>query len=188
MSESTQPQKPPENIVLIGFMGSGKSTVGRLLARRLRFGFLDTDLLIEERARMPIAEIFKHHGEAHFRERESAVIESLLGVKRHVFATGGGIVTRPENIPLLRKLGLVVLLKADPEEIYRRVSRKDNRPLLHVENPRERVLEMMAERSSMYEKAAQFQVDSTTLDHDGVAALIIDEARRIFGWPEPARA
>src|SRR5437773_2708700 len=119
MLESTQPQSPPENIVFIGFMGSGKSTVGRLVARRLRFQFLDTDALVEERARMTIPEIFKRHGEAHFRERETGVLESLKGARRHVFATGGGIVAVPGNIPLLRSLGMVVLLDADPEEIYR---------------------------------------------------------------------
>jgi shikimate kinase len=188
MSEFTQPKKPPENIVLIGFMGSGKSTVGRQVARRLRFQFLDTDMLIEERARMPIPEIFKRHGEPHFRERESSVLESLLGTRRHVFATGGGVVTRPENIPLLRELGLVVLLKADPEEIYRRVSRNTDRPLLQVENPKERAFELMAERAPLYEAAAQFQVDSTGRRHEEVATLIVEEARRIFGWPEPARA
>jgi len=183
-----QSNTPPKNIVLIGFMGSGKSTVGRLVARRLRFQFLDTDQLIEERARMSIPELFKRDGEERFRERETDVLESVIGVKRHVFATGGGIVTQPRNIPLLRKLGLVVLLSADPEEIYRRVSRNADRPLLHVENPRERVLTMMAERQSAYEEAAQFRVDTTTLKHDEVATLIVTEARRVFGWPEPAKA
>ena len=136
---------------------------------------------------MSIPEIFERHGEPHFRERETAVLESLLGVRRHVFATGGGIVTEPRNLPILRQLGLVVLLKADPEEIYRRVSRNTERPLLQVENPRERVFEMMAERQPLYEQAAQFQVDSTTLRHEEVATLIINEARRVFGWREPAK-
>jgi shikimate kinase len=182
--------KPPasDNIVLIGFMGSGKSSIGRLLARRLRFQLLDTDKLIEERSQMRIAEIFERHGEAYFRDRETAVLESLLGKRRHVFATGGGIVTRPRNIEILRQLGFVVLLKADPEEIFRRVSRNSDRPLLKVENPRERVLTMMAEREPLYREAAQFEVDSTGLRHEEVAARILDEARRVFGWPNPATA
>jgi len=188
MSESTQAQTPPENIVLIGFMGSGKSTIGRLVGRRLRFQFLDTDHLVADRARMTIPEIFEKHGEEYFRERETSVLSSLLGVKRHVFATGGGIVTLPRNLPLLRSLGLVVLLSADPEEIYRRVSRNADRPLLQVENPKERVLEMMAARRASYEEAAQFEVNTTTLRHDEVATIIINEARRVFGWPEPAKA
>ena len=188
MPDSLQPDPPPENIVLIGFMGSGKSTVGRIVARKLRFRFLDTDKFVEERARMSIPEIFKRHEEAYFRERETAVLESLLGVRHHVFATGGGVVTQPGNIPILRQLGLVVLLKADPEVIYRRVSRNTQRPLLQAGNPRERVLEMMAVRQPLYERAAQFQVDSTALRHEQVTALVIDEARRVFGWPEPAKA
>ena len=187
MSKSTQPQPPPENIVLIGFMGSGKSTVGRLVARRLRFQFLDTDMLVEERARMTIPEIFKRHSEPYFRERETGVLESLKGARRHVFATGGGIVIVPGNILLLRSLGMVVLLDADPEEIYRRVSRNTDRPLLQVEDPKARVMELMAERAPLYKEAAHFRADTTNLRHDDVAALIISEARRIFGWPEPAK-
>src|SRR5437879_604109 len=113
MTDAAQNHEPPENIVLVGFMGSGKSTVGRMLARQLRFHFLDTDKLVEQRARMTIAEIFARHGEADFRKRETAELESLAGLQRHILATGGGIVTVPENIPLLQSLGLVVLLKAD---------------------------------------------------------------------------
>lgn len=188
MPEPAQPQQPPqENIVFIGFMGSGKSTVGRIVARKLRFSFLDTDKAVGERARMTIPQIFEQYGEAHFRERETAVLESLVGVTRHVFATGGGIVTQPRNVPILRQLGLVVLLKADPEEIFKRVSRNSERPLLQVENPRTRVFELMAERQPLYEQAAQFQVDSTKLRHEEVARLVIHEACRLFGWREPAR-
>ena len=188
MTEATPTPDVPENIVLVGFMGSGKSTVGRMLARQLRFRFLDTDKLVEERAGMTIAEIFARHGEAHFRECETSALESLRGARQHILATGGGIVTVPENIPLLRSLGLVVLLKADPEEIYRRVSRNSERPLLQVEDPRKRVLDLMAERLPLYESAAYFQVDSTRLRHEDVTAKILDEARRIFHWPKPARA
>ena len=187
MTEATPTPDAPENIVFIGFMGCGKSTVGGIVSRRLRFSFLDTDKAVSERARMTIPQIFEHYGEAHFRERETAVLESLIGVRRHVFATGGGIVTQPRNIPILRQLGLVVLLKADPEEIFKRVSRNTGRPLLQVENPRARVFEMMAERQPLYEQAAQFQVDSTKLRHEEVATLVINEARRVFGWREPAR-
>jgi shikimate kinase len=186
MGQTAQKCPTPENIVLVGFMGSGKSSVGRLLARKLRFQFLDTDRLVEERARMPIPEIFRQHGETYFRERETAVLESLLGKHRHVLATGGGIVTQPRNIELLRQLGLVVLLKADPEEIFRRVSRNKDRPLLQVANPKERVLALMAERQPLYEQAAQFAVDGTALRHEDVAAAIVEEARRFFGWPKPA--
>jgi shikimate kinase len=188
MTEEIPRPELPENIVLVGFMGSGKSTVGRMLARRLHFRFLDTDKLVEERERMTIPEIFAKHGEAHFRERETAVLESLRGVQQHILATGGGIVTVPENIALLRSLGLVVLLTAHPEEIYRRVSRNSDRPLLQVEDPRKRVLDMMAERQPLYESAAHFHVDSTRLRHEDVTEKIMDEAHRFFRWPKRVRA
>ena len=178
----------PENIVLVGFMGSGKSTVGRMLARQLRFRFLDTDKLVEEREGATIPEIFAQHGEAHFRECETSALESLRSVRQHILATGGGIVTVPGNIPLLRSLGLVVLLKADPEEIYRRVSRNAERPLLQVEDPRRRVLDQMTLRQPLYESAAHFQVDSTRLRHEDVTAKIVEEAHRFFHWQKTTRA
>lgn len=188
MSDAAQNPDLPENIILIGFMGSGKSTVGRMLARQLRFRFLDTDKLVEERARLAIPEIFAQHGEADFRGRETAVLESLCGVRQHILATGGGIVTVPENIPLLRSLGLVVLLKADPDEIFRRVSRNAERPLLQVEDPRRRVLDLMATRQPFYDSAAHFTVDSTRLRHEDVTEKILDEAHRFFHWPARMRA
>lgn len=173
---------PPSNIVLIGFMGSGKSSVGRMLAKRLRFQFLDTDLLIEERAQMAIKDIFARQGEERFRERETAVLESLEGKKRHVLATGGGIVTQPRNLPLLHRLGWVVLLKADPEELFRRVSRNRDRPLLQVRDPRAKVDEMLAMRQPLYEATSDFQVDSTGMRREDVVELIVAEARKVFGW------
>lgn len=188
MTDTAQTQEPAENIVLIGFMGSGKSTVGRMLARQLRFRFLDTDKLVEDRAQMKIPEIFARHGEADFRKRETEALASMHEIRRHILATGGGIVTVPENIPLLRSLGLVVLLTAEPDEIYRRVSRNSGRPLLQVEDPRKRVLELMAVRQPLYESAAHFQVDSTRLRHEDVTAKIVDEARRFFHWPKQAHA
>jgi shikimate kinase len=188
MTDTAQTLEPAENIVLIGFMGSGKSTVGRMLARQLRFRFLDTDKLVEERAQMKIPEIFEKHGEAAFRKRETEALQSLHEIRRHIVATGGGIVTVLGNIPLLRSLGLVVLLTAEPDEIYRRVSRNSGRPLLQVENPRKRVLDLMATRQPLYESTAHFKVDSTRLRHEDVTAKIVDEAHRFFNWPKQARA
>jgi shikimate kinase len=182
MSDIPPPMPPRENIILIGFMGSGKSTVGRMLAKRLRFHFLDTDRLIEERARMSIKSMFESHGEIHFRERETATLESLSGLRRHVLATGGGIVTQSRNVPLLHALGWVVQLTADPDELYARVAKSTGRPLLKTENPMERVHTLLAERRSMYESAAQFTVNSTGLSRERVVDLIIDEARGVFGW------
>ena len=183
------PQQPSgENIVLIGFMGSGKSTVGRMLARRLRFHFLDTDHLLEERAQMSIKSIFARHGETHFRDRETATLESLLNTRRHVVATGGGIVTQPRNLSLLRQLGWVVLLQADPDEIFRRVARNKDRPLLQVGDPRGQVDMMLAARQPLYDAVAQFRVDSTGMQREDVADAVAEEARRYFGWATPEGA
>ena len=188
MSDATQKPDVPENILLVGFMGSGKSTVGRMLARQLRFRFLDTDKLVEEREHATIPKIFEKHGEAYFRERETAALDSLRGKKQYILATGGGVVTVPGNIPLLRSLGLVVLLTAEPDEIYRRVSRNSGRPLLQVEDPRKRVLDLMAVRQPLYESAAHFRVDSTRLRHEDVTEKIVQEAHRFFHWPKRTRA
>ncbi len=177
------PLEPPhENIILIGFMGSGKSTVGRMLARRLRFQFLDTDRLIEERSCSPIKAMFAQHGEGYFRERETATLESLHGIRRHVLATGGGIVTQPCNAPILQRLGWVVQLSADADELYARVAKSTDRPLLQTENPRERVHALLAERQAMYDAACQFTVNSTGLSKERVVEVIVERAAEVFGW------
>lgn len=162
----------PENVVLVGFMGSGKSSVGRLVARTLRGRFVDTDRLVIDRAGCPIAEIFATRGEAHFRQEETRALRSLLGSSRLVIATGGGIVTAPENLPVLKKLGFVVWLTASEEVIWERVSRNTRRPLLQTENPRETVRELIAKRNPLYEEAADMEVDTTTLTHAQVAERI----------------
>ena len=184
------PNPPRDNIVLIGFMGSGKSTVGRMLARALRFQFLDTDQIVEDRARMSIKQIFAGpQGEAGFRDRETAALESLLvATHRHVIATGGGIVTQPRNLPLLRQLGWVVLLQADPDEIFRRVARNHDRPLLRVKDPRAKVHEMLEVRGPLYREAADFVVDSTGMRREDVVQMVVGEARKVFGWRTPAQA
>src|SRR5580700_11870609 len=114
----------------MGFMGSGKSSVGRLVARTLGGRFVDTDRMVIDRAGCAIPEIFAQKGEAHFRELETEALRSLLGAKGLVAATGGGIVIARENRALLRKVGMVVWLTADEETIWERVSRNKNRPLL----------------------------------------------------------
>lgn len=169
-----------ENLVLVGFMGSGKSSVGRLLARKLRRRFADTDRLVVGREGREIAEIFRTDGEEHFRKVETAVLRSLVGCRGLVVATGGGIVTRPENLEILRKLGFVVWLKADEEVILERVSRNENRPLVRTDDPRATIRELNAKRLPLYEQAAQFCVNTSTLPHQDVAEGIIAEASRRF--------
>ncbi len=171
-----------QNIVLVGFMGTGKSSVGRRVARKLGFEFIDTDRVLAEHAGMEIAEIFARHGEAHFRELETGALESLGQFTRSVIATGGGIVLRARNRELLRGLGFVVGLTASEEVIFERVSRNSKRPLLQNENPRDAVCRLLAERRALYEEAAEFTIDTSLIGHDEVAETIAAEARRAFSW------
>jgi len=161
-------------------MGSGKSSVGRLLAGRLGFRFVDTDALVVKEAGMPITEIFARQGEPAFRDRESAALESLLGRKGLVVATGGGIVIRPENIKRLHQLGFTVALTAEEDTIFERVSRSPRRPLLQTPNPRETIAALLAQRRPLYAEASQFSVDTTAMTHAEVAETILQEAYRRF--------
>ena len=173
---------PRENIVLTGFMGSGKSAVGRLIAKRLRFQFVDTDQLIVKRSGMPISEIFAQHGEEYFRDLETAELESLDHLRQSVIATGGGVVVKERNHAILARLGFVVWLTASEDVIFNRVSRNDKRPLLQTEDPRATIREMLAARRPLYEKAAQFTLDTTTFSHGEAADKVIAAARSAFAW------
>ena len=124
------------NLVLVGFMGSGKSSVGREIARRWGFRFLDTDTIIRQKYRKSIPDIFATFGEPVFRDEENKALRDLQNSHRAVIATGGGIILQPRNHPLLRSLGVVVWLTASEEVIWERVSRNQNRPLLRTKDPR----------------------------------------------------
>jgi shikimate kinase len=174
------------NIVLIGFMGSGKTSIGRRVAQQLGFQFVDTDGVIVERAGMQVAEIFERHGEPWFREQETATLRSLSILNRAVISTGGGIVLPSENHALLRALGFVVWLSASEEVIFERVSRNQKRPLLQTPDPRATVHELLERRRCLYETVAQFTLDTTTLTHDTAANALIAEARRAFSWEPEA--
>lgn len=174
--------RTPTNIVLIGFMGSGKSSIGRRVATRLGFQFLDTDALLVEREGREITEIFEQDGEARFRDLETSVLSSLGMRDRCVISTGGGVILREENRALLRQLGLVVWLTASDDVIYERVSRTDKRPLLRTSDPRATVTELFAARRPLYDAAAEFTLDTSTLSHAQAADALIAEARRAFSW------
>lgn len=173
------------NIVLIGFMGSGKSSIGRLIAARLGFQFVDTDAVIVKRAGMEIAELFEKEGEERFRELETTALSSLAHLRRCVIATGGGVILRERNRELLRALGFVVLLTASEEVIFERVSRNTKRPLLQTANPRETLTRLLAERGPLYTAAAHWSLDTSARSHAQAADVVIAEARRAFSW-EPA--
>jgi len=163
----------PTNLLLIGFMGTGKSSVGRLLASRLHYRFVDTDALVVKAAGMPITEIFARDGEARFRDYESEALASLRGRRSLVIATGGGIVERPENHPLLREIGLPIGLSATEEVIFKRVSRNRRRPLLRTPDPRGTIAALLERRRPLYAAAVAFEVDTTTLTHEEVADAVL---------------
>ena len=143
------------NIVLIGYMGSGKSTVGRKAARALEFEFLDTDALIEQEEAMTIANLFKEKGESYFRQKETELVEKLLlGPKGRIIATGGGLPMREENRELLKKLGTVVYLKAETDTLLKRLSGDTTRPLLQQGELREKIESMLKVRNPVYEETA----------------------------------
>lgn len=161
------------NIVLVGPMGAGKSTVGRLLASRLGFGFVDTDSVIEERTGADIPWIFDVEGESGFRVRETSVLRDLLiDQSSKVIATGGGIVTTPENISLLKELGTVFFLQASIEQLAARTSKDKKRPLLQVENPKAKIQELLELRGPLYEHAAHANIVTDARGAKGVVQQI----------------
>lgn len=160
-------------IVLIGFMGSGKSSVGRTISRKTGWPRFDTDEIVSARIGRPIPEIFAEFGEEKFREAETKALKGLSAVAPGVIVTGGGIVLRPENVGLLRGLGTLVYLEADEETLFQRVSRRATRPLLQTENPRVTLTELLRMRLPLYRQAADFQIDTSRLSHDEVAEAIL---------------
>jgi len=170
MASSTPPPAP--NLVLIGFMGAGKTTVGRRLAARLHWDVVDCDDLIEARAGKRISAIFADEGEAAFRDLEAQVAASLGGYRHTVITTGGGIVERPANMALLHAAGRVIYLRARPESLYERVKGSAHRPLLQVADPLARIRELLARRAPRYEEADQI-VDTDGLTVDEVVEAIL---------------
>ncbi len=141
------------NVALIGFMGTGKSSVGRLVADQLHFEFLDTDELIEARAGKRIAEIFAEHGEPAFRELEQQLVAELATRSRTVIATGGGLPVNPVNLESLKQHSLVVCLWASPDKIFERVHSQTHRPLLLEADPRAKICSLLATRKPFYRQA-----------------------------------
>jgi shikimate kinase len=143
----------PANLALIGFMGTGKTTVGRLVAEALHFEFLDTDELIQSRTGKSIADIFAQDGEPAFRELERQVVRELSAKTKTVISTGGGLPTNAENLALLKSFALVICLWSAPEKIWERVKNQSHRPLLHAADPQQKIRELLAVREPFYKQA-----------------------------------
>ena len=161
------------NIVLVGFMGSGKSSVGREIAGRCALRFQDTDSIIRQKYKKPIADIFSLFGEPAFRDEENRVLQDLQHARRVVLATGGGIVLQTRNHLLLRSLGVVVWLTASEEVTWDRVSRNQSRPLLQTADPRMTIRHLMSVRYPLYRLVADITVETSGLTHQEVADRLV---------------
>ena len=139
-----------KNIVLVGFMGSGKTWVGKLIAERTGMPVIDMDAMIVERAGKPITEIFADEGEAHFRKLERELVQELAATEGNIISTGGGVVLNPDNIADFEKTSLVVCLLVDAESVLDRVRHDDSRPLLAVDKEKA-IVELLESRKELYE-------------------------------------
>ena len=163
------------NIILVGFMGTGKTSVGRRLSQRLKMPYLDTDEIIEQSAGRRITDIFAQHGESYFRELESQAVQKISGLDMHVISTGGGIVLRAGNLEVLKRNGLVFCLKATSEEIWARVKNETHRPLLKAPAPVEKIRKMLEAREAYYALA------DYTIQTDGLPIeQVTDEVIEVF--------
>jgi shikimate kinase len=147
-------------VALVGLPGSGKSTIGRQLARRLGVAFADSDHVIEQQLGCSIREFFEREGEDRFRDIEEEVIDTLTANHPGVIATGGGAVLRLQNRVNLRERTKVIYLRSSPEEVFRRLRHDSNRPLLQVKDPLERLRELYATRDPLYREAAHFVIET----------------------------
>lgn len=166
-----------KNIVLTGFMGTGKSAVGRELARRLGMKLIELDEEIEKAEGITINEIFSRHGEQYFRDRETEIAKKFASIENIVISTGGGIVLRDENMEALREKGIIVCLTATPETIHKRTSTSDERPLLNMEDPLGRIRDLLEFRQPFYKKA-DIIVETDFLTPLEIADEIIDRLRQ----------
>ena len=165
-----------KNIVLIGFMGSGKTAVGRILAEKLNAEFVDMDDLIEKEQKMSISEIFSCFGEKRFRELEKEMAGRVSQGKNQVIATGGGVVLSSENMANLRKNGVIIWLAVSPEAVLRRTHSDESRPLLRVSSPEKKIRELLEFREPFYAKA-DFKVETSDRSADEVVEQTFDFIR-----------
>lgn len=165
-----------KNIVLIGMMGVGKTTVGKALASKLsKFSFVDIDEEIVKNAGISINEIFAKFGEPYFRELEKNEVQRLSGLENMIISTGGGIVNYVENMEKLALNGVIIFLQATPETLFSRIKLENTRPLLKVDNPLQRISELLSQREEKY-KMADFIIstENKTIDE------IVEEIEKIY--------
>lgn len=162
-----------KNIILIGFMGCGKSTFGKKISKEIGYAFIDMDTYIERQEGCSISEIFATKGEECFRQLESNLVEKLSGEGGYIISTGGGVVKNPKNIEKFKENGVIVYLKSSPERIYRNVKSDNTRPLLAVEDKMARILELLKEREPLYKKYSDVTVDVSNGSISNITKQII---------------
>lgn len=167
--------EPPRSLILVGMMGAGKTTVGRMLAQALGFEFVDADRELEARSGALIATIFSVEGEDGFRRREAALLDELSQRAGIVLATGGGAVLNPDTRQRLRERGLVVYLRASADEIHRRTRNDRSRPLLQTADPRAKIAELLAEREPLYEATAHLTFQSASANPRRLVRRLLEE-------------
>lgn len=171
---------------LVGMPGSGKSTVGRHLARQLGLRFVDSDGVIEERCGMPVREVFAQRGEADFRDIEQEVIDELTAGDELVLATGGGAVLRPSNREALHSRSHVLYLRSTPEEIHRRLRNDTQRPLLQVADPLAKLRELFRERDPLYRRTAHFVIEGARPSVQALLGMVLMQLE-LAGLVDPRR-
>ena len=173
------------HLILIGFMGSGKTSIGRGLSYKLRRAFHDTDRMIEEKEGMSISEIFASKGEGAFRQMETEVLREIRDDRiGRIYSLGGGTPVRMGNQPLIKKCGTVCYLRITAEEVYERLKGDTTRPLLQCDDPLSRIRELIAKRGPAYERCADIIVDTGSISRNQVMEAILEELRKL-GWDIP---
>ncbi|OQX80783.1 MAG: shikimate kinase [Candidatus Omnitrophica bacterium 4484_70.1] len=162
-----------KNIYLVGFMGTGKTTVGKILAKKLKKEFIEMDEEIEKREGKKIVDIFRLFGEPYFRKVEKEVLKEIASCFNLVVSCGGGVVVDRENLRILKESGIVICLKAKPSIIYERTKKTEERPLLNVPKPLKKIKELLAKRAPFYAKA-DYSVDTSTLTPEEVSEKVIE--------------
>jgi shikimate kinase len=163
-----------KNISLIGFMGSGKSTIGKILAEKKSFLFVDIDRLIELEEEKSIKDIFKIYGEDYFRDLESKVINKVYSNNHCIFACGGGVVNREQNMKIIRGNSLVIYLRVSPDNVFIRLKDVQDRPLINVKDRKDTIIKLIGKRDKLYERYAHIIVNNDDNDPGRSSEEILD--------------
>ena len=155
-------------------MGSGKTSIGKKLSKMMKFSFIDTDHIIEEKTGVDIPTIFEHEGESGFREREKNILKEISNIENTVVGTGGGIIISPENREIIKNLGFVVYLTANIKELVYRTAQDKSRPLIKDTNAEKIMIDIIKERERYYENTSNFKISTDNYDTVKISKIIIE--------------